>query len=313
MTEQYLTRRQRREMERRGELAAAGDARVAPVEGGVASSDEVHAPETTPQASETSPVPVSGTIPTEPVAEPLLAGPLFADSMHGQQPPVRNPDVSRVPAASPQTAPTFPPSPPEEHFLTRRERRERERRARGESQTAQVQTPVPATTDGDAAEVAPAAGPSVELALGQESIVDTPSTGVASHRDPEAAAYPSDGTDSVIVLPHMPDDQDLRGPLDETGETILTGTIALPRSLATTGVIPTGLEEKDDPAEHGGFAIGATNRPVPAKEVVAEVTASRVLPTARSTRGLAIVLGAVAAGLVLVAVGMLVYYFVVAG
>jgi hypothetical protein len=40
---------------------------------------------------------------------------------------------------------------------------------------------------------------------------------------------------SALVLPGMPKETDIRGPLTSTGEVMLTGSIDLPRSLASTG------------------------------------------------------------------------------
>jgi hypothetical protein len=50
---------------------------------------------------------------------------------------------------------------------------------------------------------------------------------------------------NALVLPGMPKETDIRGPLTSTGEVMLTGSIDLPRSLASTGA--TGR------MEHGGI------------------------------------------------------------
>lgn len=44
---------------------------------------------------------------------------------------------------------------------------------------------------------------------------------------------------NALVLPGMPMDTDIRGPLTSTGEVMLTGSIDLPRSLASTGATAT--------------------------------------------------------------------------
>lgn len=44
---------------------------------------------------------------------------------------------------------------------------------------------------------------------------------------------------SALVLPGMPKDNDIRGPLTSTGEVMLTGSIDLPRSLSSTGTTET--------------------------------------------------------------------------
>ena len=50
---------------------------------------------------------------------------------------------------------------------------------------------------------------------------------------------------NALVLPGMPKDADIRGPLTSTGEVMLTGSIDLPRSLASTG--------STDAIEHDGI------------------------------------------------------------
>jgi hypothetical protein len=50
---------------------------------------------------------------------------------------------------------------------------------------------------------------------------------------------------SALVLPTVPPGSDIRGPLTRTGEVMLTGSIDLPRDLASTGV--------SDRYDHGGI------------------------------------------------------------
>ncbi len=122
----------------------------------------------------------------------------------------------------------------------------------------------------------------------------------------------SNGISGTLVLSDMPSELDLRAPLDETGEVMLTGTISLPSSMSSTGVIPNGFEDSDEIDDHG-YVIRNANRPVAVSSLVAESTAERVLPHARSSHRLTVALSIVAGALVLAAVGMIVYYFVVGG
>ena len=129
---------------------------------------------------------------------------------------------------------------------------------------------------------------------------------------PETGKGTPDPSTGVIVMPDDSFEHNVTGPLDETGEVLLTGTISLPSQMSSTGVIPTGFEDNDEVDDHG-YAIHTNNRPVSVSDVVAESTSGRVLPQARSSRRVTIILSVIAGVLVLAAAGMIGYYFIAGG
>lgn len=171
--------------------------------------------------------------------------------------------------------------------------------ASGSGSGARVQIPgvAPQTPRVAPTASAPASGPSNRSVVWET----TPSAPRVDDKHPYGAS-------GVLILPSASSNVDVTGPLDSTGDVMLTGSIALPSQVGSTGVIPTGFEESDEIGDKG-YAIGKTNRPVTVSSVVAEATTERVLPRTRSSRRLTITLSIVAGVLVLAAVGMIALYF----
>ncbi len=119
---------------------------------------------------------------------------------------------------------------------------------------------------------------------------------------------------SALILPSMPESADLSGPLGETGELFVTGSIELPRSLGETGGHAALLDSLEaDPLED----IGISERPA-SDDGIAPVSAARAV-SARAVLGpvvteaqkekskLPVVLIATGGGLVVAVVALLVW------
>lgn len=128
----------------------------------------------------------------------------------------------------------------------------------------------------------------------------------------EGAASAS--SSSALILPTMPESADLAGPLGETGELYITGSIELPRSLGETGGHAALLDSVEaDPLDE----IGITDRPA-SESGIAPVSAARAV-SARATLGpvvtesqkekskLPVVLIATGGGLVVAVVALLIW------
>lgn len=85
---------------------------------------------------------------------------------------------------------------------------------------------------------------------------------------------------SALILPTMPDQDGLVGPLGETGELYITGSIDLPKSLGETG----GHASIHDSVEVEPFDELGFTEPTPTGAVMAPVSASRAV-SARASQG----------------------------
>jgi hypothetical protein len=85
-------------------------------------------------------------------------------------------------------------------------------------------------------------------------------------------------TTNALVLPSIPQSSDLTTPYTATGETMLTGSIDLPRSLGSTGVHPSQVDNSD-------FDLDPLDREVPSTDS-APVRAIRAVSTHTGSNGL---------------------------
>jgi len=90
----------------------------------------------------------------------------------------------------------------------------------------------------------------------------------------------SGASTSALILPTMPDQDGLVGPLGETGELYITGSIDLPKSLGETG----GHASIHDSVEVEPFDELGFTEPTPTGAVMAPVSASRAV-SARASQG----------------------------
>ena len=75
---------------------------------------------------------------------------------------------------------------------------------------------------------------------------------------------------SSLILPTTPT-IDMSGPIGDTGEVIVTGQITLPHRLAETGTIPAMVEDKDDDEHFDAYVTGeiaAMSQPIRASKAV---------------------------------------------
>ena len=116
-------------------------------------------------------------------------------------------------------------------------------------------------------------------------------------------------TTSALVLPSIPQSSDLNQPYTATGETMLTGSIDLPRSLGSTGVHPSQVDNSDfdlDPLDHE--VPSTDSAPVRAIRAVSTHTSSNGLITSKKPQGnhMLTVLVVSSSALAVVVVGLLV-------
>jgi hypothetical protein len=93
-------------------------------------------------------------------------------------------------------------------------------------------------------------------------------------------------TTSALVLPSIPQSSDRNSPYLATGETMLTGSIDLPRSLGSTGVHPSQVDNSDfdlDPLDHE--VPSTDSAPVRAIRAVSTHTSSNGLITSKKPQG----------------------------
>ncbi len=117
-------------------------------------------------------------------------------------------------------------------------------------------------------------------------------------------------TTSALVLPSAPE-RGIGGPMNGSGEILLTGSISLPHSYSSTGAHPSRLDESDldhllDPGDHQ--VANTDSMPVRAIKAVSTHTASGAIiaPTKQpGTRGFTILIVA-ASAMAVVVVGLLV-------
>jgi hypothetical protein len=119
-------------------------------------------------------------------------------------------------------------------------------------------------------------------------------------------------TANALVLPEVPNTDLIMGTVSSTGESIITGTISLPASLASTGALPAQLDESDldNLLDVGDQQVVSTDsQPVRAMRAVSTHTYSREIigniKPKRSNRALTVLIVA-AAGMAVVVVTLLV-------
>jgi len=109
-------------------------------------------------------------------------------------------------------------------------------------------------------------------------------------------------TSSALILPSLPDGEPLVGPLTETGEVIITGSLELPRELGETG----GHARRHDTIDSGRFFDGSDidvapddARPVSAARAISSQASRNAMVTPVTKRGsrLPLILSIVAGGL----------------
>ncbi|HEU0205272.1 MAG TPA: hypothetical protein VFQ74_01100 [Pseudolysinimonas sp.] len=117
-------------------------------------------------------------------------------------------------------------------------------------------------------------------------------------------------TTSALVLPSVPE-RSIAGPMNSSGEILLTGSISLPHSYSQTGAHPSRLDESDldhllDPGDHQ--VVNTDSMPVRAIRAVSTHTATGAIiaPTKQpGTRGFTILIVA-ASAMAVVVVGLLI-------
>jgi hypothetical protein len=118
-------------------------------------------------------------------------------------------------------------------------------------------------------------------------------------------------TSNALVLPEIPTPDIMSTPLTSTGDVLVTGSISLPASLASTGALPAQLDESDldnllDPGDHQ--VTSTDSQPVRAVRAVSTHTSSReiigTIKPKRSNRALTALIIA-AAGMAVVVVSLL--------
>ena len=118
---------------------------------------------------------------------------------------------------------------------------------------------------------------------------------------------------SALILPTMPAGADLSGPLGETGEVYITGSIELPRSLGETGGHSALLDSVEgDPLDELTFGERRASDPGIAPVSAASAVSARgpglgVTEAPKEKSKLPVVLIATGGGLVLVVVGLVVW------
>lgn len=86
-------------------------------------------------------------------------------------------------------------------------------------------------------------------------------------------------TTNALILPSVPQQGSISGPLTATGEILITGSYDLPRSLGSSGHHPSNFDSSDMDASESDDDGGGYN------PTVAPVSASRAVSTHASTRG----------------------------
>ena len=93
-------------------------------------------------------------------------------------------------------------------------------------------------------------------------------------------------TTSALVLPSVPQSSDITAPFTANGETMMTGSIDLPRSLGSTGVHPGRVDTSDfdlDPHDHE--VPSTDSAPVRAIRAVSTHTSSNGMVTSKKPQG----------------------------
>jgi len=99
----------------------------------------------------------------------------------------------------------------------------------------------------------------------------------------------STATSNTLVLSDVPNDDIIMSPVRSTGDILVTGSISLPASLASTGALSTQLDESDldnllDPGDQQ--VVSTDSQPVRAMRAVSTHTSSReIIGAAKPRRG----------------------------
>lgn len=101
-------------------------------------------------------------------------------------------------------------------------------------------------------------------------------------------------TTSALVMPNFPSTSTITAPLGETGEILLTGTVNLPRSLATSGYNRSRFDSSDldnaaDPRDREIASMDSA--PVRASDAVSTHTSTQSVLIARRPKGSKLIMG----------------------
>ena len=129
-----------------------------------------------------------------------------------------------------------------------------------------------------------------------------------------AAEGATSSNTAALILPSMPEGTDLAGPLGETGELFVTGSIELPKSLGETGgharlhdsiesdpLADLGIDLSDEPVPDDSAPVSAT-RAISARTVEGSGV---VAPHTKKGNRLPLILSVTAGGLLLAVIGLL--------
>ncbi|WP_022880980.1 hypothetical protein [Gryllotalpicola ginsengisoli] len=336
--QQPLTRRQLREAERAAAAAAAAQAQqVPPVQLPFTgtSVDEVPATFRGPETQTEQPASAAPTIPAPADVRPVLSEQKSDEQTAGGAP------SSEQPTGSPAAAPVQP--------LTRRQLRAL-LQAQQSANSGSAQAPAPiaqAPVEQRAPETSVPTPPVIAEAPAPEPTPPTvasppvideapvqPTTGEIRAYQPPAGHWSLGNTDdfdelvapdttggsstsSALIMPVVPSAADMTGPLNATGEILLTGSIDLPRSLGSTGQIQgrfDGVELDRMIDQHEGDAPDSSSvEPVAATRAIStHAPASSVItPPKQTGHRVGAIVGSVAGGVAaLAAAGLLVAGFV---
>lgn len=129
-----------------------------------------------------------------------------------------------------------------------------------------------------------------------------------------AAEGATSSNTAALILPSMPEGTDLAGPLGETGELFVTGSIELPKSLGETGgharlhdsiesdpLADLGIDLSEEPVPDDSAPVSAT-RAISARTVEGSGV---VAPHTKKGNRLSLILSVTAGGLLLAVIGLL--------
>lgn len=277
---QPMTRRERRELEKRGLLPDASVSSL--VEQGVSEPQEVVP--SPPDSHEPEPV--------APVAAPPVPKTRRERRMLEETGVIPIPPEFQKPADS---------SPLEETSLV-------------EVTESSPREPAPAPAE----PLPPVFGPPVTSVPADQPrpVSEHPAPTAEAEATPSGATSPSrivgdvSMATSSLILPTTPT-IDMSGPIGDTGEVIVAGQITLPHRLAETGTIPAMVEDKDDDEHFDAYVTGeiaAMSQPIRASKAVSgQGDDTDILLVRRVRWGTAAILTATGAAVLgLGAVGLLV-------
>lgn len=203
----------------------------------------------------------------------------------GRSPFVPVPDLVE-PAEPPIVRDAAPASAPERP-LSRRELRAL---AGAESDTVDESASAPAVSPSPESPPAPAILPGEAAAPHAPEVSSHWSVGVHDDEDPFTNTFSRQvgsaaTSTNALVLPEMPRG-DLAGPVEGTGEIIITGMIDVPRSVASTGAVPSVHDSPDidDVFDVDTEYASTDSAPVSAISAVSSHTATRDVMGGRKAR-----------------------------